>query len=275
MADHDSSIAAGAGTIDVGGDLTVGRLGFGAMRDHRPGDLGRPARSRRGARRAAAGRRARRRLHRHRRLVRPATSASNCSPRRCTRIRTNLVIATKGGLERPGPGRWTPNGRPDYLRKACEGSLRRLRLEQIPLLPVPPARPPGSPRGLHRRARRAQGRGQGPPHRTVQRHRGAAPAGPAADADRVDPEPLQPHRPWLGVARRPVRTGTHRVHPVGPDPGSRGRRPGGRDRRPAQRHGPAGRPRLAARPLRRRCSSSQARRRDSISMTTSLLPVCS
>ena len=45
----------------------------------------------------------------------------------------NLVIATKGGLERPGPGRWTPNGRPDYLRKACEDSLRRLRLEQIPL----------------------------------------------------------------------------------------------------------------------------------------------
>jgi aryl-alcohol dehydrogenase-like predicted oxidoreductase len=42
-----------------------------------------------------------------------------------------LVIATKGGLERPGPGRWTPNGRPEHLRQACEGSLRRLRLERI------------------------------------------------------------------------------------------------------------------------------------------------
>ncbi|MCU1447936.1 MAG: Aldo-keto reductase, partial [Acidimicrobiales bacterium] len=44
-----------------------------------------------------------------------------------------LVIATKGGLERPGPGQWVPNGRPDHLRAACEGSLGRLKLEQIPL----------------------------------------------------------------------------------------------------------------------------------------------
>jgi aryl-alcohol dehydrogenase-like predicted oxidoreductase len=45
----------------------------------------------------------------------------------------DLVIATKGGLLRPGPGRWDPDGRPEHLREACEGSLRRLRLEQIPL----------------------------------------------------------------------------------------------------------------------------------------------
>jgi aryl-alcohol dehydrogenase-like predicted oxidoreductase len=45
----------------------------------------------------------------------------------------DLVIATKGGLERTGPGRWPTNGRPDHLRAACEGSLQRLRLEQIPL----------------------------------------------------------------------------------------------------------------------------------------------
>jgi aryl-alcohol dehydrogenase-like predicted oxidoreductase len=45
----------------------------------------------------------------------------------------DLVIATKGGLVRPGPGRWDPDGRPAHLRAACEGSLRRLRLEQIPL----------------------------------------------------------------------------------------------------------------------------------------------
>ena len=44
-----------------------------------------------------------------------------------------LVIATKGGLTRPGPGRWVPDGRPEYLRTACEGSLRRLRLDRIPL----------------------------------------------------------------------------------------------------------------------------------------------
>jgi pyridoxine 4-dehydrogenase len=45
----------------------------------------------------------------------------------------DLVIATKGGLIRPGPGRWEPDGRPEHLRDACEGSLRRLRLDQIPL----------------------------------------------------------------------------------------------------------------------------------------------
>ena len=43
------------------------------------------------------------------------------------------MIATKGGLERPGPDRWTPNGRPEHLRAACESSLRRLKLERIEL----------------------------------------------------------------------------------------------------------------------------------------------
>jgi pyridoxine 4-dehydrogenase len=45
----------------------------------------------------------------------------------------DLVIATKGGLVRPGPGRWDADGRPEYLREACEGSLQRLKLDQIPL----------------------------------------------------------------------------------------------------------------------------------------------
>jgi aryl-alcohol dehydrogenase-like predicted oxidoreductase len=42
-----------------------------------------------------------------------------------------LVIATKGGLVRPGPDVWNPNGQPKHLRSACEGSLRRLRVERI------------------------------------------------------------------------------------------------------------------------------------------------
>ncbi|MFL5517780.1 MAG: aldo/keto reductase [Gemmatimonadales bacterium] len=45
----------------------------------------------------------------------------------------DLVIATKGGLQRPGPGEWTRDGRPEHLREACEGSLRRLRLDAIEL----------------------------------------------------------------------------------------------------------------------------------------------
>jgi aryl-alcohol dehydrogenase-like predicted oxidoreductase len=45
----------------------------------------------------------------------------------------DLVIATKGGLERGGPDQWSANGRPEHLVQACEDSLRRLRLDQIPL----------------------------------------------------------------------------------------------------------------------------------------------
>jgi aryl-alcohol dehydrogenase-like predicted oxidoreductase len=45
----------------------------------------------------------------------------------------DLVIATKGGLVRPGPNEWVPDGRPEHLRAACEGSLKRLRLDEIPL----------------------------------------------------------------------------------------------------------------------------------------------
>src|SRR5437588_6650780 len=45
----------------------------------------------------------------------------------------DLVIATKGGLVRPGPNVWDPNGRPEHLREECEGSLRRLKLERIDL----------------------------------------------------------------------------------------------------------------------------------------------
>ena len=45
----------------------------------------------------------------------------------------DLVIATKGGLERSGPGQWHRNGHPDHLREACEGSLKRLRVDRIDL----------------------------------------------------------------------------------------------------------------------------------------------
>jgi pyridoxine 4-dehydrogenase len=124
--------AAAAGTIDVGGDLTVNRLGYGAMRITGPGIWGDP----------------------------PSRDQAIATLRRVVELGVNfidtadsygpdvsetliaealypypddLVIATKGGLVRPGPNRWDADGRPEHLREVCEGSLRRLRLDQIPL----------------------------------------------------------------------------------------------------------------------------------------------
>ena len=56
----------------------------------------------------------------------------------------DLVIATKGGLTRPGPGSGTRDGRPEHLREACEGSLRRLKLDRIDLYQFHRRRPAGA-----------------------------------------------------------------------------------------------------------------------------------
>jgi len=123
--------AALAGTIDLG-DLTVNRLGFGAM--HLCGGLvwGRP-RDRGHATRV---------LHRAIELgVNFIDTADSYGPETNELMISqalypyppDLVIATKGGLVRPSPRSWVPNGRPDHLRSAIEGSLQRLRLERIDL----------------------------------------------------------------------------------------------------------------------------------------------
>jgi pyridoxine 4-dehydrogenase len=124
--------AAAAGTIDIGGDLTVNRLGFGAMRITGQGVWGDPPdRSR-----------ARQALLRAVELgVNFIDTADSYGPDVSETLiaetlypyPSDLVIATKGGYVRPGPGRWEPDGRPEHLREVCEGSLQRLRLDQIPL----------------------------------------------------------------------------------------------------------------------------------------------
>ncbi|MGX7681386.1 aldo/keto reductase [Jatrophihabitans sp. DSM 45814] len=125
-------LASEAGSIDIGGDLTVNRLGFGAMRLTGPGIWGPP----------------------------PSLEVARAVLRRAIELGVNfidtadsygphisetliaealypypddLVIATKGGLERTGPGEWPINAHPEHLKSACDGSLQRLRLEQIPL----------------------------------------------------------------------------------------------------------------------------------------------
>src|ERR1019366_8955580 len=129
---HAQLTAAAAGTIDIGGDLTVNRLGFGAMRITGAGIWGDPP-SRDQA------------IATLRRIVELGVNfidtADSYGPEVSESLIAealypypdDLVIATKGGLVRPGPNRWDADGRPEHLREACEGSLRRLRLEQIPL----------------------------------------------------------------------------------------------------------------------------------------------
>jgi aryl-alcohol dehydrogenase-like predicted oxidoreductase len=124
--------AAAAGTIEIGGDMVVRRLGFGAMRITGNGIWGDPPDEGRA-------------IATLRRVVELGVNfidtADSYGPEVSERLIAgalypypeDLVIATKGGLVRPGPGRWDPDGRPEHLRAACEGSLRRLRLDRIPL----------------------------------------------------------------------------------------------------------------------------------------------
>jgi aryl-alcohol dehydrogenase-like predicted oxidoreductase len=132
MSDSPQVSAALAGTADVGGDLTVNRLGFGAMRITGSGIWGDPP-SRDKA--IAVLRRA---VELDVNFIDTADSyGPNVSESLIAEALypypSDLVIATKGGLERPGAGSWIPNGHPKHLKEACEGSLSRLRMEQIPL----------------------------------------------------------------------------------------------------------------------------------------------
>jgi pyridoxine 4-dehydrogenase len=124
--------AAAAGTLKIGGDLMVNRMGFGAMRITGPGIWGEP-------RDAAEARRV---LRRAVELgVDFVDTADAYGPQISERLIAEalhpyprgLVIATKGGLVRPGPSSWVPDGRPEHLREACEASLKRLQLARIDL----------------------------------------------------------------------------------------------------------------------------------------------
>jgi len=116
--------------MTLGGDLVVRRMGFGAMRLTGQGIWGDPPD------RANAQRVLRRAVELGVNLI---DTADSYGPEVSEKIiaealhpyPVGLVIATKGGLTRSGPGQWHRNGRPAHLRSACEGSLRRLRLDRI------------------------------------------------------------------------------------------------------------------------------------------------
>jgi pyridoxine 4-dehydrogenase len=127
-----TTTATESGTFTLGGQLTVNRLGFGAMRLTGDGIWGEPAD--RDECKAV--------LRRALELgVNFIDTADSYGPAVSEEIIAealhpypdDLVIATKGGFLRPGPGQWDPDGRPVHLREACESSLRRLKVERIDL----------------------------------------------------------------------------------------------------------------------------------------------
>jgi pyridoxine 4-dehydrogenase len=122
--------AAAAGTFTIGDDLTVNRMGYGAMRITGPGVWGPPAD------RTAALATLRRAIDLGVNLIDTADSygpgtSEELIAEALYPYPAGLVIATKGGWERPGPGQWTHNASPKHLTEALEGSLKRLRRDRI------------------------------------------------------------------------------------------------------------------------------------------------
>lgn len=124
--------AAASGTFELGGDLPVHRLGFGAMRITGQGVWGPPAD------RDEALRVLRRAVELGVTLIDTAEAygphvSEELIAEALHPYPDGLVIATKGGFDRPAAGKWKENGRPERLREELHGSLRRLRLERIDL----------------------------------------------------------------------------------------------------------------------------------------------
>ena len=130
--DWQSLPAAKSGQFRIGGDLIVNRLGFGSMRLTGKGIWGPPKDHN------EAIRVLRRAVELGINFIDTADSygphvAEELIAEALHPYPAGLVIATKAGFERPGPDKWVTNGRPEHLRAACEGSLKRLRLDRIEL----------------------------------------------------------------------------------------------------------------------------------------------
>ncbi|HSU33841.1 MAG TPA: aldo/keto reductase [Bryobacteraceae bacterium] len=132
MSTTSLATARASGSFSIGGDLTVNRLGFGAMRITGEGIWGEPKS------REEAIRVLRRAVELGVNLIDTADSygpevSENLIAAALHPYPKDLVIATKGGLTRQGPNQWLPVGRPEYIRQCVEMSLRRLKLERIDL----------------------------------------------------------------------------------------------------------------------------------------------
>ena len=129
---QEQGLAGKAGEFVIGNDLRIARLGYGAMRITGKGIWGEPAD------RPEAIRVVRRAVELGINFIDTADSygpfvSEEIIAEALHPYPAGLVIATKGGFDRPGPNQWVENGKPEHLRSACEGSLRRLRLDRIDL----------------------------------------------------------------------------------------------------------------------------------------------
>ena len=188
-----STPTAAAGTFAIGGDLTVNRLGYGAMQLTGDGVWGEPKD------RAEAIRVLQRAVELGVTLIDTADSYGPYVAEELIRealhpYAEDVVIATKAGLLRTGPGEWHPLGRPEYLRQECEMSLRRLGLERIDLFQlhrIDPQVPVAESVGV---LAELQSEGKirhiGLSEVSVAELRGGA----ADGGDRHRAEPLQPHQ---------------------------------------------------------------------------------
>ena len=183
------SLAAQAGSMILGGDMTVHRLGYGAMRITGKGVWGPP----------------------------PDRDAALATLRHVTELGVNfidtadsygpdvseeliaealhpypegLVIATKGGWQRVGPGQWTHNASPRHLEEAVAGSLRASAVGAHRPLPTPHSRSRRVVRCVDGDAGPHAGAGKDSPHRTLQRHTRTCGAGSQDGPHRLGSEPL-------------------------------------------------------------------------------------
>ena len=210
-----TNIASGSGTFDIGGDLPVVRLGYGTMQLPGEGVWG-PAKDHDTAMAVL------------RRTVELGITffdtADSYGPETAEQLlkdalhpyADDVVIATKAGLTRQGPGIWTPVGYPPYLRQQCELSLRRLGVETIDLFQ------------LHRIDATYPLEDQVGEFKALQdegkvRHIGLSEVTRRADQGRArgrrdhhGPEPLQPRQPQRRGRPRLLRGRGHRLHPVVP-----------------------------------------------------------
>ena len=213
--------AANSGTITLGGELTVNRLGFGAMRLTGDGIWGPPKDP------ATAIAVLRRAIELGVNFIDTADSyGPNVSEELIAEALApylkDLVIATKGGWNRPGPNQWTHDATPAHLREALEGSLKRLRLDRIDVYqlhaPDPVVPLDASIETLANMRSEGKIRLVALSNVTVEHiERGAENC-----TDRVGPESVQFRRSRMGQCRGLLRAQWDRVHPVVPA-GSRAR----------------------------------------------------